>query len=173
MRQIGGKMGINTKIFLPHSARLRDVSNVIGMLVGCPHTSNRFLVVDGVEIKGNPTMPECPIISIKPEHFSKDVFKARDGDPIYWLFHYETESDARLIAPGSNKFSIALGKRLVDFFGGWVDFNDCDSLHRDHEAPIPAFGVNSAEDGKPFWDLQKRMASVKPLTLKEINSVKH
>lgn len=42
-----------------------------------------------------------------------------------WHLNTEPESEeGKLISPGSHGFAVAIGKRLVDFFGGSVVYND-------------------------------------------------
>jgi hypothetical protein len=55
----------------------------------------------------------------------------------------------------------------VDFFGGKVDYNDCDSKGIDYRKRERPNSENCPSDGKAWDDFQRRIAAVKPLTDKD------
>ena len=68
--------------------------------------------------------------------------------------------------PRSTASNIAMCKRLADFFGGRVDYSDCDSTECDYyvdEQP----DIN-AYDGEAWERLQTRKLNIEPLTADEI-----
>jgi hypothetical protein len=156
-------MGVDTKIMLPGRVRLQDVARVLGALAGCKtelkvKPTYVYCQVDDVKVDNSHT-PECANIrwtgggELKP-----------DG---YVMFHYEPcEFDGRLLMPRSTPWWIAAGKRLVDFFGGKVDFNDCDDVDVDYERPSP--GDIAPSDGEPWREFQRRMSEVKAITAEDL-----
>ncbi len=110
-------------------------------------------------------MPECVAIEWDmPNYGGRHV-----------LYHYEpSEIDGRLLMPPSTCWWIAVGRRLVDFFGGALDYNDCDDKDINFRRPKKSRKMNAPEDGKPWYAFQERMLIVKPITEKEIQAmVKH
>lgn len=60
------------------------------------------------------------------------AFVDASGNPHSWYFHAENENEVdKLLRPGSHGFAVAVGRRVVKFFGGHLietDFNDKVSL---------------------------------------------
>jgi hypothetical protein len=53
---------------------------------------------------------------------------------------------------------------LVDFFGGEVDFNDCDATDVDYKMRRKSNKKNCPEDGRSWDAFQKRLFALQPLT---------
>jgi hypothetical protein len=68
--------------------------------------------------------------------------------------------------------TIAAFVGVADFFGGAVDFNDCDDVEWDHAVPDRPVSDCTAEDGDEWDHVQRRLASVEPLTQKQIHEFK-
>ena len=68
----------------------------------------------------------------------------------------------RLLMPRSTPFWIAIGTKLIQFFGGEIDFNDCDSKGMDLKRKKPR-KWNDPSNGKSWQDLQKDMWGLKPI----------
>lgn len=60
----------------------------------------------------------------------------------------------------STSFWQAVGKRLVDFFGGSVDFNDCDDIDVDYSKEPGSTDVNAPTSGEHWENFQKRILEV-------------
>ena len=131
-------MGTDCNIYLPSNARVKDVAHVIGILLGCEATRNgRFLRV--LEVKIVPEIPEMSTIETKRRSPS---------------FHYEPgrkHVGRRLVKFSADAESVQVARGLVDFFGGYADFNDCDRIDRDYEQPDRSDAENCPEDGVE-WD---------------------
>ena len=53
------------------------------------------------------------------------VFTDQAGNTHHWFFHQETEDeDHKLLSPGSHGLGVAVGRRLVKFFGGRLKESD-------------------------------------------------
>lgn len=157
-------MGVDTLIRLPADVRIRDVSIVIGILAGLKpeqHSlcgSSYSCSVAGVETKSS-SIPECADIEI-----NGDLVDGEKNHHV--MFHFEYKA-SRLLMPRSTAFWIAVGRRLIQFFGGSMDYQDCDSVETNYRRKSPRKD-NSPEGGKPWHDLQDAMLAIKPITKDEL-----
>ena len=161
-------MGVDTRIRLPGDVRVRDVADVIGILAGRKVSwggsgKSRWVEVEGVTVESAQGVPQCANIQITPG----------DGvrpDHIYVLYHFEDdEGNGRVLCPRSTPFWVAVGKRLVQFFGGTVDYQDCDDVEVDFKADKPR-SRNNPSDGKPWDDFQAEKAAIVPLTKEDVET---
>lgn len=163
-------MGVDTLIFLPNDVRVRDVGDVIGILLGLPASQQqekwgRYTEVEGVKVEGIKEMPECCHIILKG--------KMIDGEENErFLFHMEcSDSNRKLIMPRSYPLVIALGLKLCEFFGGEVHYQDCED-----EKPNKMFKksrkYNNPDDGKDWQSFEDEKFKIKPLTKKDINNAR-
>jgi hypothetical protein len=75
-------------------------------------------------------------------------------------YHFEVSrpnAGRRLAVLGANHDATRVARALVDFFGGFADFNDCDDTERDYEQPDRSDAENCPEDGAEWDALQARM----------------
>lgn len=173
-------MGVDTRIYLPAYVRAQDVADVLGRLVGCPvkvpvlHVSLKHPEVQGVEVKAT-CLTTC-----------LDLCWTRGADPFpesgAWLFHLEYGCEwiagegtphgsdgSRGLMPRARACNIAVGRALVNFFGGALTYADCDG-GIDYEVPWRSPAEVCPGDGKPWDDFQDRKAGVCPLTAAEIKA---
>ena len=163
-------MGVDCKITLPDKVRIHDVADVIGMLLGqkwelvpLDNHGSKHLKVEGVSVK-NSSVDTCADIFVGERRF---------------FYHFEWSGGSfegrdtycgRGLMPSATAENIALGVALVQFFGGIVDFNDCDESDCDFAWPEqPDIRPN---DGEAWERFQQRMASVRPLTKTDIAKYK-
>ena len=163
-------MGINVKIELPSDVRLHDVAMVMGVLVGFPKelkslgdkSGSTYLEVKGIKIY-SAVVPSCACISLASLGKGNMLFI---NDEV--MFHYELEGrDYRGMYPRATPFWIAMGRRLVEFFGGRVQFNDSIGTEWDLEEGRPR-RRNNPSDGREWQVFQDAMFAIKPLTFKEL-----
>lgn len=162
-------MGVDCKITLPNSARLRDIANALGILAGLPVKLRNIPGSDGVFIdvegvKTNPsTIPECAEIDLKGAMV--DGFSHH-----HVLYHFEWEGrgggdirtgQTRGIMPRSTPFWIAVAKKLVMHFGGDVDYSDCDSSECD--LSYPENPLNGAVNGRAWDEHQRSIFALAPV----------
>ncbi len=177
------QMSVETKIYLPASAELDNVARVMGRLFGCEVSKDSLgggdgywsAKVAGVRTEGITTMPECARIIITPP----------GGDLYHFLWHWEPyterEEDVgrRMLMPASTPLNIAMARRLVEFFGGTVIYQDYGDSLGDYVVPSKSVEENCPQDGEPWQDLQRgehervstfeqRILDVVPLTEEEI-----
>lgn len=157
-------MGVDCKIYLPSRVNVRDVATVIAILLGNkvrkePLGSDGWHVqVDGVKVEPcSGTLAECCQIKVNC-----------DGEERWFLYHFEFGREGkRGIMPRSTARNIALCKGLADFFGGIVDFSDCDDREADYYVE-EKFDIHG-EDNEAFYRKQSRMLEVHPLSKSEID----
>jgi len=75
----------------------------------------------------SPTMVE---IIIPKNKFDK---QSHNGS---WFYESEVDN-TRFLMGGNNDFWRKIGTELARFFGGYVDYNDCDLVDKDVEFPKP------------------------------------
>jgi hypothetical protein len=161
-------MGVDTKIILPPYVRCDTVADVLGKLVGLKHVISAIPSCDvqGIEIRAS-GVTSCAWINWT----GGTVPGYEHGGALY---HFEgSRLGERLMMPRSYPTWIAIGARLVEFFGGRVDFNDCDDEDTDIVGSV-TYPDGLPEDGQPWRDLQNRIAAVRPITPEEVaRYVKH
>jgi hypothetical protein len=160
-------MGIDCKVHLPENVRVKDVANVIGALAGCPvkqkHYSGAvFVEVENVKVEST-SVPQMAQIMVEPPGGCVDGEKCHF---VYYFFEVE-EGSGRLLNPRSTAWWIAIMRRVVDFFGGSIDYSDCDDVDVDYSVPAKPDSVNRPTNGAEWDDLQNRILAIKPITVEE------
>lgn len=164
-------MGVDVKINLPDNVRVKDVAYIIGIAAGCPiqwektehDPDHSWLRVRGVEVKGTSSVEMAEISIRSTGHLLVD------GEDMHYLFyHFESSRGGRSLGPRSTAFWLAVAHRLVDFFGGSIDYQDCDDVEVDYSRPKKPRRLNSPEDGDDYWNFYKRLSEVKPITEEEM-----
>jgi hypothetical protein len=92
-----------------------------------------------------------------------------DGEEYHHLsYHFETDcGKGRLLNVRSRAIWLAVGNRLIDFFGGSIDYQDCDEIDVDVKKPWKGVALNCPSDGKEWYAFQQRILDIKPITVKE------
>lgn len=166
-------MGVGARITLPGFVCLRDAADVLGILAGAVQERGTLNNTDGawyvhaadVETKpSGDTLPECARIHLN--------FTAVDGhDKHFVLYHFEWGHDGtRGLMPRSTPFWLAVGKGLVDFFGGQLDYNDCDDEDVDYEVPAQIQYANLDSDAR--WQrFQEAKWALKPVSREDMDAM--
>jgi len=159
-------MGVNSNIYLPNDVRVRDVADVIGILAGLKPYKRHFgggsdgwsCGVDGVEIKTT-TSPEMVEIIIRGDLV--------DGETVHFVHYFFENGNYRFLYPKATPFWIAIGKRLCKFFGGKIDYADCDAggINATWKKPRKS---NCPEDGRVWYNFEQAKLDLKPITKKDI-----
>lgn len=170
----GSIMGVDARVTLPANVRLSNVANVMGAVAGCPATKSFFdrdpkngwsTRVEGVEVLTT-SIPSMCEIRITPPNGCVDGEKSH-----FTFYHFEPDNGVgRLMLPRSTAFWIAVMHRVVDFFGGEIDYNDCDDVSCDYSVPHKTWEENSPSDGEAWYTFQNRILEIKPITVEEWNS---
>jgi hypothetical protein len=159
-------MGVDTRISLPSNVRVRDVAKVMAASLGCkvtrfaiPRSDGIFTECKDILIQSSSTAGLCDI----------EFHNCTVGPESQWfLFHWEFTGGRKGMLPRSTAINIAIGMRLVKFFGGSIDFQDCDSIQIDYIAGEKSNDENCPTDGREWDNLQKRILAIEPITDTEI-----
>jgi hypothetical protein len=169
-------MGVDAQIMLPADVTVQHVAEAMAMCCGYPHSRHPlgdhgddadkwFLQVEGWTVQETPSAL-AGTATIMLEH--PDV-PHLDGEKVHHvMFHLEFDHGRRrLLMPRSTPFWIAMGRKLVDFFGGSMDYQDCDAVEVDYESPKPR-EWNDPDDGESWQQFQIDMEAITPVTRDDI-----
>lgn len=135
-------MSSSAHIKLPLHVKNRHILEVIGKCVGVPFRKMSFAINNGIAPSFDPHLPageDNPwSISFEPSSsfelapaenselsFGRILFTDIAGQSHGWFFHAEADTeDHKLVSPPSSRLSIAVGRRLVRFFGGQLIYDD-------------------------------------------------
>jgi len=152
-------MGVDCMVLLPADTRANDVAKAIAILLGAEKTKQKlgncgsWACWTDSRVEANSAVPTCADLVVPGDKF---------------LYHFEAERGQRLLMRRSWAKDIALFCRLAEFFGGAVDFNDCDDQYdRFYQRPL-ARPINDPEDGPLWTQLQEDLFNLEPLTDEEI-----
>lgn len=156
-------MGVDAKLTLPPGTAVSDVADVLGLAFGhswhmeplrMGGSSGSYLKVDGVTVEPT-TQPTCASI----------VLNHPNGRRKHVLFQFEWWADGG--EPGCVGFMerstgewLAAMSRVGEFFGGEVDWQDCDDKYVDESWPRRD---RRPSDGQPWQDHQHAMSEVRPV----------
>ncbi len=149
---------MDTVLTLPPNVQVNNVARVFALLLGCkahkvtPNDKFWHAEVSGVKVHSS-GVPELVKIHIDPPY----------GECRRIKYYFEGEGGTRIIRMGGSEDNIALCRGVADFFGGTIDYNDCDDIETDYQVPPKSNLENSADDGPEYNALQARILKVKPL----------
>jgi hypothetical protein len=169
-------MSINTHILLPVQARIEDVVQVMGILSGLPArleplygNHGTHVVVEGAMLAPSAGQFGCGNICLKAQSDSALI----DGYQDHSCFVVAVAHNGAMagyntkcgiwISTGVSPFWETVAVGLVRFFGGEVDFNDCDQSDCDFAWPLQP-DITACDD--EAWEaFQQRKMAVKPASL--------
>lgn len=174
-------MGVNCYVRLATDVQAKDAALAIGVLAGLPavyknQSDGRYwTTVDGANDKAT-----------ESSGYSNIILQATSGNSLvdgekshFAAFFYCNRSNnkiSNMLYPTSTPFWCAVGKRLVQFFGGEIVFSDCEAekglnVYRSkRHCPVDEHGL-IPHDGEPWRDYHKAVAKLKPVTKSEMNAV--
>lgn len=160
-------MGVDCRILLPENVRLCNVVSVIGASVGCPKAKQNFSSghvwyanIDNIKVEAaDHISPDMARITISQ--------KTIDGHEGHFVLYFFEADGGRLMLPPSTGFWIYVGRRLVSFFGGKLDYNDCDGPEWDVIVPAKSDNENRPSGGEPWYNLQERILAIQPISKEE------
>ena len=141
-------MGRKTVVYLPGNARLATAAKVMGITMGCVPawgSSGDARWVDVRDVVIRSPLPEMASIVARG---------------VLATYHFEPEiphAGRRLLMLDSCAESEKIARALVDFFGGYADFNDCDDTDRDYEQTDRSDLANCPSDDAEWDALQARL----------------
>ena len=160
-------MGIWCVISLPGNVRVYDVAEVIAASLGTQlHMFGPSANAPGWEVEAIPTEPRLCRITCR------DRTEGRCADMREFTFHFEGPGGRRLLMPASTPHNIALGRRLIDFFGGTMRYRDDSGVSVNYGTEDGSNAQNGPEEGVDWADLQRRMVAILPIAADEIERVR-
>lgn len=180
-------MGIDVKIFLNQHAKAEHVFEVIQKIVGHDFNYKTFDSKKNIKYNFNePTSKENPWyykplksdynhIEIKNTDYFVFHFKDCVGSHYQSLFHFDIEDDdfdnGKLMGPRSCANWGAIGKRLVDFFGGKMMYADCqdpDDVKNWHIGKNPKYPPRKkGQDSDDRWYQYYNVLAKEPILTKD------
>jgi hypothetical protein len=176
-------MGSNCDVYLPPDVEPDKVARLAGILAGLKATQQDIgrggdpTILTEVEGAGTKTCGISGMDAITLR--APDGLTLVDGETNHFAsFHYCSRYNGRIynkLYPTSNVFWCALSKRLVQWFGGVLIYNDCGYLkgknvfRSKRHCPVDRHGLLS-EDGPSWQKYQDALLKVKPLTMLDIEA---
>lgn len=167
-------MGVDCKVYLPDNVKIDNVVEVMGIAAGLPckrfyHKSynGKDTGYWGAHVEGASAKPCQFIVTLADIELKGKMVDGLEEHTVNYHFERDRTS-GRLLMPRSTAFWLAIAHRLVDFFGGHIDYQDCDDSYNDYEVPAKSDELNSPDDGELWQNLQERIESVKPITQEEL-----
>lgn len=181
-------MSTNTIIRLPKHATNEQIMSVIGRYVGSHSEKEGLNQPDcdfGLPCSENNTwhylfFPKEEQFGIKAASHSflshgilsfPDITSQQWG----WFFHQENEEDDwKTVRPGSHALAVAVGRRLVEFFGGEVVYSDCeekdepDFKRKNYQCEFPKRLKNQAPNSR-FYQFQNALDKVSLISVQELD----
>ncbi len=163
-------MGVDTQIRLPGNVRIERVAEVMGKLVGLKSqieavegsSSPGYLRVAGLSFTSPLHAPSLACIHLAG--IQEPGLGWRRGESTAMAYYnFESDGSSRSLHVKSTAFWIAVARGLVDFFGGSVVYQDSDGAVG-YSVPEKSDQLNQADDGDAFYDLERRIHEIKPLT---------
>ena len=172
-------MGVDANLYLPGNVRVRTLTDVVARLLDAPtekkdldskshpgawyaHTPEDVVIFESLSV---PSMIDVTIKYIDPKITGQKAF----GFGYHFEFGGNDNGACRGLILRSHACNIVLLKRLADFFGGFVDFQDCDSVDIDYSVKFKKDKLNCPQDGDEWQDLQERIMAVQPITQDELD----
>ncbi len=158
-------MAVNTHIFLPSDVRCLEVAKAIAILAGLPPRATDYgLKVEGLELAPGGAGPAVEFIIKGP---------MVDGTTEHRFCLYYESSDHpghdRTIRTISTAFWVAIGRRLIELFGGALLYSDCGKTQPE-ESKLRLWAYPREADEAGCLELASRIFRLKPLTIEEIDS---
>jgi hypothetical protein len=172
-------MGVDCHIYLPMDVDESNLGDAVGIFGGLPkkfvmHERHVSCDVDGVQVKPTQfaSMGEI-VLSAPPGN------RLVDGEMVHHCyFHWGSRFQKKLwimLSQRSTPFWIAVGKRLVDWFGGFLVYNDCgdesgENLYEGRRSHPTDEDFMVPHDGES-WDLyQKEVSGLQAVTTAELKA---
>lgn len=177
-------MALNTTIYLPTHALSHRVAEVIARSVGVPFevTGNDGKPLAADEMENQSWRVSFPKGSVKIETSdTTDRFEGfcylaihqADGEQLRWMFHTETGDfeQGKVIKPPVSPLGIAIGRKLIEFFGGQIGY--IDTSHKINQSvtqkralfPLPTKGQTGDDRWHQFY---RALLAMEPLTVVDL-----
>lgn len=129
-------MGCDSHLFLPPTVKQDDFIKVFAAMLGGEADKMHF--GEGTSHSGWAARIEHRLVAQSTHSTDYNVITGRVGDSsVYLNWHWCAGGEYgfpahHLVSCSSRDYRFPVLKALADFFGGYVDYNDCDSVLVDH-----------------------------------------
>lgn len=166
-------MGVDAVVYLPADVRVKNVALVLGALTG--HKIEKYTYnghgqsgywaeCKDVKVEVGFSFPELVYIILPHTNDPK-------GENHFVSYFFEDKRGYKVLYPRSTPYWLAVSKKLVTFFGGTLDYQDCDDVAVDFKARKPRKS-NSPENDKPWTDFHDAILALTPVTPDEIEEMR-
>jgi hypothetical protein len=172
-------MSCNCIIKLPNDTRISDLLKVLGILNGLESHKENFQSGNGYSCRvdkvsygyaQNEHKKEYLVYSeptFEPEFFiirlSNEITLDGEWHELHCLLSAENITKGYIhLSGGANEYWKKIGTALIKFFGGTIDYNDCDSksINKRYDKPRKS---NCPNDGKAWDNFEDELLALKPL----------
>lgn len=161
-------MASSAKLSLPPNVQVRLVATVAGLCMGRKANlvevdkAGSYVEADGV------TVTLCGVVGLADINIPSPDPAVWD-EPTLLVYHFESDPDGRRIvtAPSEARY-LALFTKLVNFFGGRLDYDDCDRVECDLEMMDRTNRANAPVSDVDYAILQERLLAIEPVEAKDI-----
>lgn len=153
-------MGVDLVITLPPHAAADEVADLMGIFLG--------KAAKLVPLSGGGDAVSCRVEGVSVTALGRGLEGSLDirVDGFGRVAMYQLDSSSfgerYLIFRAGSEGVEALALALVDWFGGRVDYNDCDGIDADHVARYPKWPF-VPHDGEQWDRYQRDKAALKPI----------
>ena len=165
-------MGCDCNIYLQGDALSHDIMSVLGILLGFEKTQESFdysSKFDHVVVKdvayAYSDRDHYKIFAQSgscPEHFLIEILE-NPLDKEWHMLHCHFQPKYLLLSGGSSNFWKTVGIELIKFFGGYIDYNDCDTYDMNFSAVCPRIKGNRHENDPEFHLFQEELWALQPI----------
>jgi hypothetical protein len=160
----------NCRINLPDNVKIRNVAKVMAVAAGLERKwegrgGGRWVECSGFEVTAH-GVAGLATIELQGTMVGGETTHC-------CTYHFESDDGGRLLCPRlcprSAAFWIAMGHKLVDFFGGWLDYSDCDEDSISYQLPPKADCLNRPEEDEDWLNFQHRLYNLQPITQQDLD----
>jgi hypothetical protein len=161
-------MGVNARIYLPPPVRLDYVSIALAIAGGARWEN--FDLQEGTGVQA----VRVPSLDLRSPGGAPCIAAVEFRDSMrnerrHLLYYFEFgDKGERGLMPASRPYWLAVGKKLVDTFGGRIDYSDFDDCHNDYE--VENRWPEDWED-TAFVRLEDMLRAIQPVTREEIRAM--
>jgi hypothetical protein len=180
-------MGVDCNIRLPLDVPIDEVGEVVAALAGVSFKVDEFSAGGSDQRTLRVARFDKNNLEYVPSKYSPGMFDIilknkkglADGEDTHTVYFFHCSHDCldgkvyNVMSPHSTPFWCAMGKRLVEFFGGVVVFSDCDSekgknvYRRKRSCPVDKWG-RIPSDGKVWQEYQDAIINMPKVSEKEL-----
>lgn len=159
-------MGIDARIYFPPQVAVDYVAEAIAIAGGAKWEDrdiggarNELVVVNVPSLE----VMSSRVVTLVDIRFFDEIRQV----PRYVNYHFEFGTKGeRGLMPRSRAYWLAVGKKVVDAFGGKLDYSDCDNSDIDYEVEVR--WPDEWQDGPGYEQLQAILRSITPVTAEDI-----